>query len=454
MAPLSRAVALQNPRSNAESAEPHLNFSFCRLRDLCDLRVHPIPTHHIPHPYSPSVTIDLDHNATTRPSDAVVAAIAASLKDSWHNPSSVHRAGQAARRDVELARQSIANLIAAKPRQIVFTSGGTEAIDLAIRGSLDAIAPQSTRRTLITTRVEHAGVRELADRLIEDHQRLHPSAPPPVLFARLKPDGLVDLDHLASLLNTHSALCSIQWANNETGAIQPVREIAQLCRASGTLFHCDATQWIGKMPARVPDHPDPTIDCDLLTFSPHKFHGPKGVGILWSRRGTRLRPLTPGSQELGRRGGTENVPGIVGAGVAAEEAARWLEDPSERTRLGSLLDTFEQTIRKAIPDAVVNAPADRNLRLWNTLNIAFPRLEAEAILLLLSEQGLWASAGAACSSGSLEPSPVLLAMGIPPEVAHGSVRFSIGKETTAEQLEMAAQIVTNAVQRLRQSGGH
>lgn len=401
--------------------------------------------------------IDLDHNATTRASEGVLAAMNTALRENWHNPSSVHRGGQAARRDVELARQNIADLIGAKPRQIVFTSGGTEAIDLAIHGVLNAISPGSHRRVLVTTRVEHAAVRELADRMLEDHERVSQGTTAsegsaPVRFAPVGRDGRVDLDGLQRELADDCAVCSIQWANNETGAIQPVQQIAELCRKAGAVFHCDATQWVGKMPTSVGELGPASIDCDVLTFSPHKFHGPKGVGVLWSRRGVRLRPRIPGSQELGRRGGTENVPGIVGAGVAALEAAQWLADERERSRLGGLLDEFEELVRAGVPDVVVNAPASRELRLWNTINMGFPRLEAEAILLLLSERGVWASAGAACSSGSLEPSPVLLAMGVPPEVAHGSVRFSIGRETTREELREAAGIVIESVRSLRHSG--
>lgn len=349
----------------------------------------------------------------------------------WHNPSSVHRAGQAARQQVELARQSVADLLGVKAREITFTSGGTEAIDLAVRGVLRALP--APRHTLVTTKAEHAAVRDIGEELEKSgHTR----------WVKLSRDGLINPDDLAAQLTPDVGLVSIQWANNETGVIQPVAEIAALCRAKGVLFHCDATQWVGKEAVAAPP-------CDLLTFAPHKFHGPKGVGILWTRPGVRLRPLLLGTQELGRRGGTENVPGIIGAGVACQEAADWLSNEAERQRLAALRDQFEKSILAKVPDAVINGrPAPR---LWNTTNIGFPRLEAEALLMLLSERGLCASAGAACSSGSLDPSPVLLAMGVPDEVAHGSLRFSLSRETTEAELTEAAAIVGECVARLRLS---
>lgn len=352
------------------------------------------------------------------------------LTEYWHNPSSVHRAGQAARQKVELSRKDVAALVGVNPKEIVFTSGGTEAIDLAIRGLLGG----SSRRVLVSSRTEHSAVRDL----LED---LGKRAGVEVRYAPIGRDGLVDLSGLGELLNG-AAMASIQWANNETGVIQPVKEIGALCRARGVLFHCDATQWIGKDEVTAPP-------CDAMTFSPHKFHGPKGVGVLWSRRGVPIRPMIHGTQEMGRRGGTENVPGILGAGAACREAQEWLGDPAQRRALGALRDRFESAVLRAVPDAVVNGTVAQ--RLWNTTNIGFPRLEAEALLLLLSERGVCASAGAACSSGSLDPSPVLLAMGVPPEIAHGSLRFSLSKETTQAEVDEAAAIVVESVKRLRVS---
>jgi cysteine desulfurase len=384
--------------------------------------------------------IYLDSNATTKPTPAVIDAVRISLLDHWENPSSVHRAGQAARRDLELARGSLADLIAARPREITFTGSGTESIDLAIRGVLAARRQSAEPPLLITTRVEHAAVRDLAAAMEREGLAR-------VAWAPLTLGGVVDVAQLAPLVTRGVSLVSVQWANNETGAIQPVAEISRLCRAARVAFHCDATQWVGKMPVTRDD----MAMFDLLSFSPHKFHSLKGVGVLWARSGVSLRPVIHGAQELGRRGGTENVPGIVGAGVAAEEARVWLGTAEERTRIGLLRDRFERAIRAAVPDAVINAADAPHGRLWNTTNIGFPRLEAEALLLLLSERGVCASAGAACSSGSLEPSPVLLAMGIPPEIAHGSLRFSLSRETTDAEIDAAVTAVVASVAILRAS---
>jgi len=375
----------------------------------------------------------LDHNATSPPSDAVIDAVAHAMKAFPANPSSVHRAGQEARRAVELARASLAGLIGAKPRDITLVSGGTEAIDLALRGGLAALP--SERRLLTTTAIEHAAIRELA----EEFSRIRT----PVRTLALSPSGqtllrpTTDPDQRADF----AGIVSVQWANNETGTIQPVREIAAAVHASGGLFHCDATQWIGKEPSI-----DAATWADFVTFAPHKFGGSMGVGVLWVKPGVKLSPRILGTQELGRRGGTENVPGIVGAGLAADEVAAWLATDG-RVRGRALRDHFETLLRTALPEVVINGSGAP--RLWNTSNIGFPRLEAEALLMLLSERGIYASAGAACSSGSLEPSPVLLAMGIPPEVAHGSLRFSLGRTTTEAQVTDAAAVVVECARKLR-----
>lgn len=379
--------------------------------------------------------IYLDNNATTQPTPAVREAVLRSMDEAWHNPSSVHRPGQAARHAIELARSSIARLINARPREIVLTSGGTESIELAIRGALEG----TPSPVLVTSAIEHAAVRDLVETL-ECEVRLAP----------LDEHGVVDAEGVADLLDG-ATLCCLQWANNETGALQPIGAIGSACRDAGVPLLVDGTQWVGKLPVDLgtgtaapgdPAHDDDEGSLiDLMAFSAHKLHGPKGVGALFVRRGTRLATVRPGSQELGRRGGTENVPGIVGFGVACDEAFAFLADPAERDRLASLRDRLEAGIVERCPAAHINGPTDPGSRLWNTTSIGFPTLEAEALLLMLSERGVCGSAGAACSSGSLEPSPVLLAMGIEPTIAHGSVRLSLSRWTTDAEVDQAAAII-------------
>ncbi|MBK7403171.1 MAG: cysteine desulfurase [Phycisphaerales bacterium] len=403
--------------------------------------------------------IYLDNNATTRPSGAVCRAVEAAMTGLWANPSSVHRAGQEARHAVELARKDLAALVGVAPKELILTSGGTESIDLAIRGVLGAAslrtpAGPTAKPNVVTSRIEHAAVRDLVGRL-ESRGSIE------VRWLPLDRQGVVDARALPNLLDPATALVSVMWANNETGVIQPVHSIGEVCRARGVPFHCDAVQWVGKMgstgvgtpehaaaPARASSGP-PSLPCDLLSFSAHKFHGPKGVGGLWVRRGLALEPQILGSQEMDRRGGTENVGGIIGAGVAAREAREWLADPAQQARLATLRDRFEDGLLRRVPDAVVNGAGCP--RVWNTTNVGFPSLEAEALLLLLSERGLCASAGAACSSGSLEPSPVLLAMGVPDALAHGSLRFSLSRETTEPEIDEAIGIIAAAVAQLRRS---
>lgn len=381
------------------------------------------------------MTVYLDNNATTRPLPRVVDAVADALTVHWHNPSSVHRPGQDARARVELSRRSVATLIGARPKQITFTSGGTEAIDLAIRGVLRAHR-RAGRSAVVTSAVEHSAVRDLLEAVEEaDDVELH--------RAPIDNRGVVDAEALADLVDERTAVVSIQWANNETGAIQPIERIGRICRERRVPFHCDGTQWVGKMPTDVSDLP-----IDLLTFAAHKFHGPKGVGALYARRGVPISPTIHGAQESGRRGGTENVPGIAGFGAAAEAARQWLADEQERERLAALRDRFEQAIAERVPGAAINGPTEPGARLWNTTNIGFPGLEAEPLLMLLSERGVCASAGAACSSGSLDPSPVLLAMGVPERIAHGSLRLSLSRETTDDEIDEAVEAVEACAQRL------
>jgi cysteine desulfurase len=383
--------------------------------------------------------IYLDANATTQPLPEVVQAMRQALETDWANPSSVHRPGQAARRQVELARAEVAALIGCTERELVFTGGGTEAADLAIRGTLAATG----RRLLVTSPLEHSAVRELAKSMAERGQA-------EVAWLAHDGHGVVQPESLRELLRARAgeiALVSVMSANNETGVVQPVAQLAELCAQAGVIMHTDATQSVGKVPVHMP-----SLGVHLLSCSAHKLHGPKGVGALAIRRGTPLlATLTGGPQERERRAGTENVPGIAGFGAAAGIARAWLAGPGAEQG-AALRDLFEQLVLQREPSARVNAAGAQ--RLWNTTSIAFPRLEAEGLLLALSERGVAASAGAACSSGSLEPSPVLLAMGVPAELAHGSLRFSLGRHSTETEVRQAATLVSECVDRARGASGH
>jgi cysteine desulfurase len=379
----------------------------------------------------------LDSNATSMPAPPVVEAMLTALRDDWGNASSVHRFGQRARQRVELARAQIASLLHCKDREIIFTSGSTESCNLAIRGTL---AARPTRRTVITNLLEHSAVREPCRRLAEVEGYN-------VIWLPVSIDGLVNLDALAAALDQHgsdTALVAIHWINNETGTIQPIEAIGQLCRQHNVPLFSDATQAIGKVPCDLS-----TLPIDLLACSAHKFHGPKGAGLLYVRKTVGLVPqMLGGPHERQRRGGTENVPGIVGMGMAAQLAAEFLAtdgpDIGRQRR-----DRLEAALLAAVPEAVVNSA--HAPRLWNTLNIAFPPLHSEAILLLLSERGISAAAGAACSSGSLEPSAVLLAQGIAEPIAHASIRLSLSRYTTDDEIAFAIQTIPQTIEKLRQT---
>jgi cysteine desulfurase len=376
----------------------------------------------------------LDNNATTQPAPQVIDAVVSMLRDDWGNPSSIHRFGQQARRRVDLARQQVCRLLHCQERELIFTSGATESNNLAIRGLLEARAP---RRTFVTDKLEHSAVREPARQLAERGYN--------VVYLPVSPDGLVDPQALKETLDRHAddvALAAVHWINNETGAIQPLQELGTICREHRVPFFTDATQAVGKIPCDLA-----ALPVDLLSFSAHKFHGPKGVGGLFVRRGIKITPQQLGGpHERDRRGGTENTPGVVGCGVAAELAGQFLSgDGPARGR--AQRDRLEHSILRAVPDTVVNSVGAP--RLWNTTNLGFPALESEAILVLLSEQGVCAAAGAACSTGSLEPSPVLLAQGVPEKIAHGSIRLSLSRYTTDAEIDDALRILPRVVDKLR-----
>jgi len=375
--------------------------------------------------------IYLDNNATTRPAAEVVAAMLPFLTEHYGNPSSVHRAGQFARAAVDDARARLAQLVGCADAELMFTGGGTEAVNTAITGIL-AIRSARTKRRVVTSTVEHSATRELLQQIAKDGVE--------VVEIPVDRLGQIDLNRFEQELTEDTALATLLWANNETGVIFPIEQIAAMCRAKRVPLHIDGTQAAGKIAVDVGE-----LGIDAMSFASHKFHGPKGVAALYVRRGLRFKPLLVGGpQERSRRGGTENVPGIVGTGTAATLAIRSLP---EMSRVAAMRDRIESSILRSIPDSTVNG--DREHRLPNTTNISFRALEAEAILLLLSEQGVCASAGAACSSGSLEPSHVLSAMGVPNVEAHGAIRLSLSRYTTEAEVDRALEILPPIIERLR-----
>jgi cysteine desulfurase len=368
----------------------------------------------------------LDNNATTRPAPEVVQAMLVYLTERYGNPSSVHRFGQLARQGIEEARAQVASLIRCADSELTFTGGGTEAINTVVRGLLAARAP---RKRVVTSTVEHSATRELCQQLAREGAE--------IVEIPVDQGGLLDLEQLRQSVTEETALVSLLWANNETGVLFPVREV---CKARRVPFHCDGTQAVGKLPVDVK-----ALGVDAMSFAAHKFHGPKGVGAFYARRGLRVRPLLIGGpQETGRRGGTENVPGIVDMGKAAELAVAALP---QMEHVAQLRDRLERGILERIEGAAVNGSTAQ--RLPNTTNIGFPRLEAEAILLLLSEQGVCASAGAACSSGSLEPSHVLKAMQVDERLAHGAIRFSLSRYTTDAEVDRALEVLPGMIRLLQ-----
>jgi cysteine desulfurase len=375
--------------------------------------------------------IYLDNNATTRVAPEVVEAMLPYLKDFYGNPSSMYEFARQAETEIERARTALAALLGADPREIVFTSCGTESDNTAIWAALRA---NPDKRHIITTRVEHAAVKNLGTFLSKNSYR--------VTFVPVDGKGRLDQDYLLDHLSDDTAIVSVMWANNETGVIFPVEEIAAQVCEKGVVFHTDAVQAVGKIPIDLDQNA-----IDMLSLSGHKLHGPKGIGALYVRKGTRFSPfLIGGHQEGGRRGGTENVASIAGLGRASELAAANMRE--EITRVRALRDALETGILARVPNAIVNG--DRHNRLPNTANISFEYIEGESILLMLDALGICASSGSACTSGSLEPSHVLRAMGVPFTAAHGSIRFSLSTFNTREEIDHVVEHLPAVVERLRE----
>lgn len=376
--------------------------------------------------------IYLDHNATTPVDPEAADAMMRALHDLFGNASSVHYYGQQAKAAIDDARSAVGALLGAEPSEIIFTSGGTEADNFAIRGAAEALEPTG-RRHLITSGIEHEAVLNTFKALAKRGWR--------TTVLPLDASGIVASDRLSEAMTDDTALVSIMHANNEIGTIQPITELAAIAHARGALFHTDAVQSAGKVPVSVR-----ALGVDLLSVSAHKFYGPKGIGALWAKRGVRLSPfLSGGKQERNRRAGTENVPGAIGMGIAAAGAAKKMA--SEAARLSALRDRLENGILAAIPNTDVNG--SREPRVPNTTNISFDRIEAESLLIALDLEGVAVSTGSACSSGTLEPSHVLKAMNLSSHRAQNSIRFSLGASNTDEHIDRVIAILPKIVTKLR-----
>jgi len=375
-------------------------------------------------------TVYVDNNATTKVAPEVLEEMLPYFSELYGNPSSMHFFGGQVQKKVNEAREKVADLLGADPSEIVFTSCGTESDNAAILGTLDSY-PE--KRHLITSRVEHPAVGNVSTYLGRKGYR--------VTELSVDREGRLDLDELRESLTDETALVTIMYANNETGVIFPIEEISEIVKAKGIPFHTDAVQTVGKIPIN-----QKKSRIDMLSLSGHKLHSPKGIGVLYIRKGTKFSPfMIGGHQEKGRRGGTENVPYIIGLGKACELAKKHLDE--ENTRVKALRDYLEAKILEKIPNTLVNG--DPLHRLPNTVSVSFEYVEGESILLLLSDLGICASSGSACTSGSLEPSHVLRAMGVPFTAAHGSIRFSLSIYNTKEEMDFIIEHLPPIIQRLR-----
>ncbi len=378
-----------------------------------------------------SEAIYLDNNATTMVAPEVVEAMLPFFNEQFGNPSSLHQFGNKVGQALLQARRQVQALLGAEhDSEIIFTSCGTESDSTAI---LSALRAQPERKQIITTVVEHPAVLALCEQLEKEGYRVH--------YLKVDSKGRLDLSHYQSLLSDQVAIVSIMWANNETGTLFPVARMAEMANAAGVMFHTDAVQAVGKVSIDLGN------SCiDMLSLSGHKLHAPKGIGVLYLRRGVRFRPLLRGGhQERGRRAGTENSASIIALGRAAEMAQQAME--LEQTQVRAMRDRLEQGILQTIPNCFITGDPDN--RLPNTCNIAFEFIEGEAILLLLNKHGIAASSGSACTSGSLEPSHVMRAMDIPFTAAHGSIRFSFSRYNRMEEVERVLAVLPSIVAQLR-----
>lgn len=375
--------------------------------------------------------IYVDNNATTRVAPEVLEEMLPYFTELYGNPSSMHSFGGNVARKIKEAREKVAELIGATPGEILFTSCGTESDSTAIRA---ALISNPGKKHIIASRVEHPAIKNLFENLAKNGFR--------VTFVPVDSKGALDLDYLYRQIDDDTAVVSIMWANNESGVVFPIEEIAQAVNAKGVFFHTDAVQAVGKVPVDMKK-----VKADMLSLSGHKIHAPKGIGALYIRKGTKFSPfLIGGHQEGGRRGGTENVASIIGLGKASEMVLSHLDEME--TRIRKLRDKLDDSLTKAVPNTMINGAKDR--RLPNTTSIGFEFVEGEAILLMMDEFGICASSGSACTSGSLEPSHVLRAMGVPFTAAHGSIRFSLSTYNTEEEIDFIIEKVPPIIKRLRE----
>ncbi|MGA7278404.1 MAG: cysteine desulfurase NifS [Desulfocapsaceae bacterium] len=376
----------------------------------------------------------MDNNATTMVAPEVLTAMLPYISELYGNPSSMHTFGGQVGGALTRARKQVAALLGCDPEEIIFTSCGTESDSTAIMSALRA-SPE--KRHIVTTRVEHPAVKNLCENISSMTGNKYR-----VTMLKVAEDGLVDFDEYLKALTDDTAIASIMWANNETGVILPVEEMAQAARERGIQFHTDAVQAVGKIPITLRD-----LDIDFLSMSGHKLHAPKGVGVLYVKRGAAFAPfLAGGHQEHGRRAGTENVASIVALGAACELAQTKLDE--ENTRVKALRDKLEEGLLSAVPRSILNGHKEK--RLPNTANISFEYVEGEAILLHMNRFNICASSGSACTSGSLEPSHVLRAMGVPFTAAHGSIRFSLSVYNTEEEVDFILDKMPAIIAQLRE----
>jgi len=375
--------------------------------------------------------IYLDHSATTQTDREVAKAMCDFMVENYGNPSSIHSFGREARKALEDARERIAKCIGAQPNEIIFTSGGTEADNLAIKGT--AYANKKRGNHIITSVIEHHAVLDTCKALEREGFK--------VTYVPVDKFGRVSVNDIKKAITEETVLISIMHANNEVGTLQPLKEIGVLAREHGIMFHSDTVQTVGKIPVNVDD-----LTLDMLSISAHKFYGPKGIGCLYMRKGARVLPISfGGSQERKRRPGTENLPGVIGFALALEKAVNSIEEQTSRQT--HLRDKLIKGITEKVDFVQLNGhPTER---LPNNVNFSFRFIEGESLLLSLDMKGIAASSGSACTSGSLDPSHVLLALGLSHEIAHGSVRMTLGKDNTEEQIEYVLEVLPELVKRLR-----